>query len=170
MINYEPFPGDTVWPDTVVGFADNITFDDNSFDVVICRGVVEHIPTDKQQPSINEMYRVTREGGICYIMIPPWYNPHAGHKLKPFHYFPFKTAKFLRHLFFKNRIHANSYEEQGLFPITFQRMLKMIKVSGFQLATTRDTHLRLHGLTKIPLLREVAVPAVTFILKKPVKQ
>ena len=48
-------------------------------------------------------------------------------------------------------------------------MLKMIKVSGFQLVTTRDTHLRLHGLTKIPLLREVAVPAVTFILKKPVK-
>ena len=89
VINYEPFPGETVWPDTVVGFADDIAFEDSHFDVVLCRGVLEHIPTEKQLPSIREMYRVTRQGGICYIMIPPWYNPHAGHKLKPFHYFPF---------------------------------------------------------------------------------
>jgi len=165
-INVDPYPGDYIWPKTVVAFADNLPFEDNEFDLVICRGVLEHIPTEKQQQSVNEMYRVTKTGGICYIMIPPWYNPHAGHHLKPFHYLPFKMAKFLRELIFGNKIDANSYEEAGLYPITFRRMLKMISKSGFKILDTKDTHLRLHFLTKIPIIREVAVPAVSFILTK----
>lgn len=97
-INLDPYPGKYIWPKTIIGFADNMPFDDNEFDLVICRGVLEHIPKEKQQQSVNEMYRVTKIGGICYIMIPPWYNPHAGHHLKPFHIFPFKLAKYLRQL------------------------------------------------------------------------
>ena len=42
-----------------------------------------------------------KKQGIGYFVIPPWYNPHAGHGLKPFHIFPFAIAKFLRNLFFK---------------------------------------------------------------------
>lgn len=164
--NYEPYPGDYIWPKTKVGFADDIKFSDEEFDLVICRGVMEHIPTDKQQKSINEMYRVTKKEGLCYIMIPPWYNLHAGHKLKPFHIFPFKIAKFLRHLFFNNKIATNSYTQQGLYPITFRKMLKLIKLSHFKLLAAKDTHLRLHFLTKIPLLREIMIPAVAFILIK----
>ena len=75
-------------------------------------------------------------------------------------------AKFLRELIFGNKIDANSYEEAGLYPITFRRMLKMISKSGFKILDTKDTHLRLHFLTKIPIIREVAVPAVSFILTK----
>lgn len=71
-INLDPYPaferstGDSkswVWPDTKIGFADNMPFENDSFDVVICRGVLEHIPSDKQQQSINEMYRVMKAGG-----------------------------------------------------------------------------------------------------------
>ena len=115
---------------------------------------------------MNEMYRVTKTGGICYIMIPPWYNPHAGHSLKPFHIFPFKLAKFLRQLFFRNKINGNSFEEAGLYPITFKRMLKMISTSGFNVVATKDTHFRLHFLTRIPVIREIAVPSAVFILAK----
>jgi ubiquinone/menaquinone biosynthesis C-methylase UbiE len=165
-INLDPYPGKYVWYKTKIGFADNIPFDDNEFDLVICRGVLEHIPIEKQQQSVNEMYRVTKIGGICYIMIPPWYNPHAGHTLKPFHIFSFKLAKFLRQLIFRNKINATSFEEAGLYPITFSRMLKMVSTSGFKVVTTKDTHFRLHFLTKIPVIREIAVPAVSFILVK----
>jgi len=165
-INLDPYPGEYIWPKTKIGFADDIPFDDNEFDVVICRGVLEHIPTEKQQQSVNNMYRVTKVGGICYILIPPWYNPHAGHKLKPFHILPFKLAKCLRQLFFRNKIIANSYEEASLYPITFKRMSKMISLSDFKVLVTRDTHFRLHFLTKIPVIKEIMVPAVAFILKK----
>jgi len=170
-INLDPHavkynPGEPVWPQTTVGFADNIPYDDNEFDLVICRGVLEHIPVEKQQKSVNEMYRVTKVGGICYILIPPWYNPHAGHRLKPFHVLPFKVAKYLRQLFFRKKIDASSLAELGLYPITFRRMLDMISASGFRLLTTRDSHFRLHVLTRIPLIREIMVPAAAFILTK----
>jgi SAM-dependent methyltransferase len=165
-INLDPYPGEYVWPKTQIGFADNIPFDNNKFDLVICRGVLEHIPTKKQQQCVNEMYRVTKTGGICYLMIPPWYNPHAGHSLKPFHTLPFKLARFLRQLIFRNRINADSLEEMGLYPVTFKSMLQMILTSGFEVISTKDTHFKLHFLTKIPVIREIGVPAVAFILTK----
>ncbi len=165
-INLDPCPGKYIWPKTKIGFADSIPFDDNEFDLVICRGTLEHIQTEKQQRCVNEMYRANKMGGICYIMIPPWYNPHAGHQLKPFHIFPFKLAKYLRELIFRNKIDANSFEQAGLYPITFKRMLNMISASNFKVIATRDTHFKLHFLTKIPVIREVMIPAVAFILTK----
>jgi len=165
-VNLDPDPGNFLWPRTIKGCADNLPFSENEFDLVICRGVLEHIPPGRQQRSVGEMYRVVKRDGFCYIIIPPWYNLHAGHGLKPFHYFPFKVAKFLRELFFSRKITANSYEESNLYPITFRRMLEMIMASGFKLLATRDTHLRLHFLTRIPIIREIAVPSAVFILTK----
>ena len=165
-INLDPRPGKTIWPETMKGFAENIPFKDNQFDLVICRGVLEHIPKEKQQQSLNEIYRVTKKGGMAYVLIPPWYNPHAGHSLKPFHILPFKQAKFLRQVFFGEKIKANSFSESGLYPITFREMLKKISESKFEIAATKDTHLRLHFLTKIPIIREIAVPSAAFILTK----
>jgi SAM-dependent methyltransferase len=180
-VNLDPDPGDYLWPRTVVGFADKMPFANNEFDLVICRGVLEHIPGEKQQASVNEMYRVTKTGGICHLMIPPWYNPNAGHMFKPFHIFPFKIAKFLRYSIFGNKenastpeeaglyphkINADSFEEAGLYPLTFKKTLQIISASGFKVISTKDAHLRLHLLTKIPLIREVAIPAVNFILRK----
>ena len=165
-VNLDPNPRKYIWPKTYVGFADNMPFSENGFDIVLCRGVLEHIPSEKQQISVNEMYRVIKKGGICYIMIPPWYNPHAGHQFKPFHVLGFKAAKCLRELFFKNKISANSFEEARLYSITFKKMKKMILKSGFIILATRDTHFRLHFLTKIPLLREVMIPSIAFILTK----
>jgi len=157
---------DKLWLKTRVGVADSLPFKDNCFDLVILRGVLEHIPFEKQQKSVNEMYRVTKKNGFGYIMIPPWYNPHAGHALKPFHILPFKVAKFLRTTLFGTNINARSLKELNLYPITFKRMEKMISSAHFKIAATRDTHLRFHLVTKIPLLREIMVPAVAFILIK----
>jgi len=164
--NLDPSPGKKFWKNTVIAFADKIPFSKNVFDLVICRGVFEHIPPEKQQPSINEMYRVTKHGGYGYIVIPPWYNPHAGHGLKPFHLLPFNIAKFLRELIFRNKITGHSYEEVVLYKITCKKMEQMIKKSGFQIVETLDTHLRLHFLTKVPILREILIPAVAYIIIK----
>ena len=166
-INLEPFPKKVIWKKTLKGFADDMPFKNNSFDIILFRGVLEHIPPNKQQLSLNEIYRVMKKNGIGYFVIPPWYNPHAGHGYKPFHIFPYKIAKFLRELFFREKIPFKSYEEYFMFKITFRKMKNMIKKSGFEIVDTLDTHFRLHFMTKIPILREILVPAVAFIVRKP---
>lgn len=164
---WSPYLNKSIWPNTKIGFADNMPFEDNEFDIVICRGVLEHIPKPKQQQSINEIYRVLKKKeGIGYVMISPWYNPNAGHELKPFHVFPFRIAKYLREAIFKKKINVPSFEEASLYPITFRGMLKMLSVSGFKIVATKDTHLRLHFLTRIPIIREMLIPSVVFILRK----
>lgn len=155
-----------IWPDTKIGNADDLPFQDGEFDLVICRGVLEHIPREKQQVSINEMFRVVKKGGICYIAVPLWLNPFAGHGLKPFHYLPFRYAKFLAELAYKKKINAKSWAEKKLFGITFRKMRKMIKAAGFEVLAIKDTHFRLHFFCKIPLFREIMVPTTVFILSR----
>jgi len=166
-INSDPFPPKGSFKNTVKAFADDLPFKEKSFDFVICRGVLEHIPAEKRGKSVSEIYRVLKTGGVAYFVVPPWFNPHAGHMLKPFHLLPFRAAKFLRNLFFSEKTNFNSYAEATLFPITFRGAKNLFIENNFLIEKTLDTHLRLHFLTKIPVLREFMVPAVAFILKKP---
>jgi SAM-dependent methyltransferase len=165
-VNLEPKRRDWLWSKSVYGLADHLPFPDNYFEVVICRGVLEHVPTPVQQDAVNEMLRVLKPDGLAYILIPPWYSPHAGHSLKPFHVFPFPVAKFLRQLFFRKKLPFHSFADAGLYPITFHHMVEMIDTAGFRPVATRDTHFRLHFMTRIPLLREILVPSAAFILTK----
>lgn len=101
-VNLEPNPHNlknVEWPDAVRGVAQWLPFRDNQFDFVMCREVLEHMPTDCLQSAVNETYRVTKKGGVCYIAIPPWYNPISGHGLMPFHYLPFRVARKLAFFF-----------------------------------------------------------------------
>jgi ubiquinone/menaquinone biosynthesis C-methylase UbiE len=164
-INLDPYAENTVW-ETVRASAEDIPFDEDIFDLVLFRGVLEHVPNQKHQTTLNEIYRVLKKEGIAYIVIPPWFNPHAGHGLKPFHLLPFPIAKTLRNLFFKKKVNYNSLEEVSLFKTTHSKTLRNIKTSGFKVLDTKDIHLRLHFNTKIPILREILVPAVAFIAKK----
>lgn len=46
----------------------NLPFDDNSFDVMLCNHVLEHIPNDKK--AMQELYRVMKKGGWAIVQIP----------------------------------------------------------------------------------------------------
>ena len=46
----------------------NLPFDDNSFDVVLCNHVLEHIPDDKK--AMQELYRIMRPGGWGIFQVP----------------------------------------------------------------------------------------------------
>ncbi|MBQ7453649.1 MAG: methyltransferase domain-containing protein [Selenomonadaceae bacterium] len=46
----------------------DITFDDNSFDLIMCTHVLEHIPDDKK--AMSELYRVLKPGGIAFLNVP----------------------------------------------------------------------------------------------------
>jgi len=49
-----------------------IPFTDNSFDVILCNRVLEHVPNDTQ--AMAEMYRVMKKGGWGVITVPIDYN------------------------------------------------------------------------------------------------
>lgn len=46
----------------------DITVADNSFDIVVCFHVLEHIPDEKK--AMSELNRVLKPGGVCYIQTP----------------------------------------------------------------------------------------------------
>lgn len=177
LTNIDPYPKNLVWKKTIKGFADKMPFKENTFDVVLFRGVLEHIHYEKQQSSLDEIYRVMKKDGIGYFVIPPWYNPHAGHNFKPFHVFPFKIGKFLRELVFREKVDkvlfinekiiAKCYEDYLIYKVTFSGMRRMLQKAGFVIVDTLDTHFRLHFMTKIPIAQELLVPAVAFIVRKP---
>lgn len=53
--------------------ADNLTFGDNSFDLVYSRAVFQHVPAPAR--ALKEITRVLRPGGIAYISLQPYTSP-----------------------------------------------------------------------------------------------
>lgn len=127
-VNVEPFkhPQGFVHK-TILARAEKLPFKNGEFDLVLLRGVLQHIPTEKKLKSLKEIERVLKPGGIFYLMIPPWYAPLSGQNIKPFQYFGFKIARHLRNSVFSSNIQANSLAELGLWPMTFCHTEKLIK-------------------------------------------
>lgn len=50
----------------------NLPFDDNSFDIIFCNHVLEHIEDDKK--AMHELFRVLKEGGMGIFQIPQDYS------------------------------------------------------------------------------------------------
>ena len=46
----------------------NLPFDDNSFDIIFCNHVLEHIPDDTK--AMQELFRVLKKGGMGVFQIP----------------------------------------------------------------------------------------------------
>jgi SAM-dependent methyltransferase len=50
-------------------------FPDNTFDLVICNHVIEHVPA--WETLAHELHRVTRSGGLVYVATPNIYRPNV---------------------------------------------------------------------------------------------
>ncbi len=57
----------------VTGTADSLPFPDGAFDSVVLANVYEHIPPDRRQASMHEIFRVLTPGGVLIGQLP---NPH----------------------------------------------------------------------------------------------
>jgi len=166
-INLEPHPpaGGFIHK-TIRGTADKLPFKNGEFDLVLLRGVLQHIPTDRKLKSLQEMHRVLKDGGIAYIMIPPWWSPLSGQNLKPFQYFGFPLAKHFSNAIMGRKIKAKNLAELGLWPMTFRSTLRYIDKARFKVLKTIDILGRLHFLTKVPIVREFFINSAGFILQK----
>jgi SAM-dependent methyltransferase len=86
-----------------------LSFDTDSFDVVVCSQVYEHVPD--AQLMFSEIYRVLKPGGVCYFA--------AGNRLnvKEHHYgLPFLSVmpRFLAHYYIRIFGKADFYYEKHL--------------------------------------------------------
>jgi ubiquinone/menaquinone biosynthesis C-methylase UbiE len=52
--------------------AQNMPFDENSFDIVVSCETIEHVPDPRA--AVREMYRVCKPGGMLYLTTPNYLN------------------------------------------------------------------------------------------------
>ncbi len=67
-------PVDTYHPD-IVGDIHNLPFDANTIDAIFCLAVLEHV--ENPFKAVDEMHRVLRPGGYCFVYVPFLYYYHA---------------------------------------------------------------------------------------------
>lgn len=67
-------PVDDYHPD-IVGDIHDLPFEDNAIDAILCIAVMEHI--ENPFKASEEMYRVLKPGGACFIYVPFLYYYHA---------------------------------------------------------------------------------------------
>ena len=154
---------------TINGTADKLPFEKETFDLVLLRGVIQHIPTEMKLKSLQEMKRVLKKDGIAYVMIPPWWNPLSAQRLKPFQYFGFNVAKHLSITMMKRDIPENNLVEMGLWPMTITSTKKYLHHADFKIIKTIDIIGRMHFLVNIPIVNEFLLSSVGFVAKKMLK-
>ena len=52
----------------IQGDGENLPFEDNSYDVIFCNHVLEHIPDDDK--AMEELYRILKPNGMAILQIP----------------------------------------------------------------------------------------------------
>ena len=113
----------------------NITFDDNSFDLIMCTHVLEHIPDDKK--AMRELYRVLKPGGLAFLNVPLFDIPETFEN-------PEVNTPELRSKYYGQSDHVRAYGQD--YP-------QRLGAAGFtvQLFTFEDTDekiLKRYGLDK----------------------
>lgn len=61
-------------PKYILGDATDMSFNDNEYDMVVALDVFEHIPIDKREKFMKELYRVSK---LCFIVAAPFYSPEV---------------------------------------------------------------------------------------------
>jgi SAM-dependent methyltransferase len=109
-----------------VGDAMDLDFPDESFDVVLCTNVYEHVPDARRL--MAEIRRVLRPGGVCYFA--------AGNRLNPIerHYrLPFLSVlpRPLAHLYLRGAGRGASYYEKHLSYWGLKRLVRGFRVHDY---------------------------------------
>jgi SAM-dependent methyltransferase len=101
----------------------NIDCDDNTFDLIICYHILEHIVEDEQ--AMRELYRVLKPNGVCYIQTPFQKNEGIYEDYSI-------VSKEDRLKFFGQEDHVRVYSSQGLANRLAKNSFEKISVQEFE--------------------------------------
>jgi SAM-dependent methyltransferase len=73
--NIKTFDADPIWRPDIIGDITKTNFEDNSWDVIVCVQVIEHVKNIWDIP--QEMRRILKPGGMAIIDTPFMYPYHA---------------------------------------------------------------------------------------------
>ncbi|MDD5032891.1 MAG: methyltransferase domain-containing protein [Candidatus Pacebacteria bacterium] len=121
-VAFDMFPGEHV---NVVGDVLELPFEDNSFDTIISTQVLEHV--EKPWVMIEEIYRVLKKDGICFLTCPFMSPYHPD----PKDYFRYSKDGLLS--LFKNAgFEIIECEYYGLFFTVIEELLRFSFFSRFR--------------------------------------
>lgn len=87
----------------ILADAHQLPFKNNSIDAVICKAVLEHV--QEPQKVIDEIHRILRSGGKCFVYVPFLYNYHgSGEKYRDYYRFTKDGIEYLFRKFSKIEI------------------------------------------------------------------
>lgn len=144
--------------------AENLPFPNNSFDLVYCYTVLEHV--DDPAQAILEMIRVAKPGGKIYIQTPNYLSFYEGHyKVFWLPLFPKKLAKLYLRLRGRNPKFLKTINY--LTPTSLRKYLNNLPV---KVEFLRHDDLRTKGFFNWPLKIIYTVfridPQIELIIKK----
>lgn len=142
--------------------ASSLPFKGQSFDIVFCSSVIEHLKEPKKM--LLEIRRILKKDGICYLSFPPFWSPFGAHQFKPFHYLGEKTAIRLARKFYKVRSHSSYDDEYGrLYIMTISKAKRLIRESGLKIIGVSTRHFPIN-LAKVPFFNEFFTWHIEFLV------
>lgn len=112
----------------ILGSVDSMPLPDNSFDMVCAFEILEHLPFEKLEKSLKEIYRVSR--GDVIISLPHWGRHFSISVRLPY----FRIIRFMYKLNLfsqKHRFNGQHYWEIGKSGYSLKIIIKKIQDCGF---------------------------------------
>lgn len=109
-----------------LGDAMDLQYKDESFDIIICTQVYEHVPD--QEKLFSEIFRVLKKGGICYFAAVNKLSILESHYNLPFLSLLPKNAADLYVKFLRR---GKEYYEKPLYYWQLKKLLKNFKIFDF---------------------------------------
>ncbi len=103
--------------DDYVDIQDLSIYNDNSWDVIICSHILEHVPND--QKALNELFRILKPKGSAIIMVPIFLDVKETHEISNID----ATSEDYRWKYFGQDDHLRMYSKTDF--------LNRIKAAGF---------------------------------------
>lgn len=111
----------------------SLPFKDNSFDVIICNHIYEHVPDAHQMA--DEIFRVLKGDGFCYFSAGNRYMIIEGHYSLPFLSW---LPKPIAHIYLRLTGKAKFYYEAHFSLRGLRRLVKKFQIHDYTLPIIRD--------------------------------
>lgn len=154
-----------------------LSFKDNSFDVIVCTHVYEHVTNPKKL--FSEIYRVLKPEGVCYLAaVNKWWPLEPHHNLLLLSYLPKKLGNLYVKIFNKAPSYFEtlySYNKLSRLSVKFRKheytdkIFRDLKKYGYEGKYISNPLIKLFCFILSPLMRYTS-PTFFWLLEKPGKR